>query len=94
MDAPFFKKYEQNTDEIKPVSHECTALLADRSTTLTTAEAIDIDGGLSITSEAQTTAGWSALVSAASPGDYTFRLALDYADGVREELKFMIRVRE
>jgi hypothetical protein len=92
MSRGVFRRYEQLTDEIVPVSHDTTPYLDARGVTLTTAAATDVDSGLSLTSEAQSTAGWSALVSAEWAGTYTFRLQLDYSDGSRQILEFQIAV--
>lgn len=92
MSRKVFRRYEQLTNEIQPVSVDATPYIDANSVTLTTAAATDVDSGLSLTSEAQSTYGWSALVSAESCGTYTFRLQLDYSNSSRQILEFQIAV--
>jgi hypothetical protein len=87
-----FRRYRQHTNEILPVSHDVLTYLDVNNVTLTTAASANCDSGLTISNEAQTTAGWSCLVTAASVGDYSFELWLTYSDGSRQVLEFVIDV--
>lgn len=92
MGRAVFRRYRQHTDEILPISHDVTDYLAQAGVTLTTAAAANIDSGLTISSQAQTTAGWSALVSSTNAALYSFELWLTYSDGSRQVLEFWIDV--
>jgi len=87
-----FRRDRQHTDAILPISHDVTDYLDQSGLTLTTAAAANIDTGLTISSQAQTTAGWSALVSSTDAALYSFELWLTYSDGSREVLEFWIDV--
>ena len=92
MARNIFRRYQQHTDEVLPISHDTTPYLDALGVTLTTAASANADPGLSITSEAQTTAGWSCFVSATNPGVYSFELWLTYSDGSRQVLEFQVDV--
>lgn len=92
MARSIFRRYRQHTDEILPITHDTTPYLDANSVTLTTAVAANVDSGLSLTSQAQSTAGWSVLVSATNAGTYTFELWLTYSDGSRQVLEFWLDV--
>jgi len=92
MGRNVFRRYRQHTDAILPVSHDVTDYLDQAGVTLTTAAATNIDTGLTVSGEAQTTAGWSANVSSTRPALYSFELWLTYSDGTREVLEFWIDV--
>lgn len=92
MGRSVFRRYQQHTNEILPISIDVSPYLEYSGATLTTAASANADSGLSITSEAQTTTGWSCLVSAAYEGNYSFELWLTYSDGTRQVLEFKIDV--
>lgn len=92
MSRNVFRRYRQHVNEILPISHDTTPYLEANTVTLTTAAATNVDAGLSITSAAQTTAGWSAMLSATQAGTYSFELWLTYSDGSRQVLEFWIDV--
>lgn len=87
-----FRRYRQHTDAILPISHEVTDYLDAAGVTLTTAVAANIDQGLSVTAQAQTTSGWSAMLSATQAKTYTFELWLTFSDGSRDVLEFWLDV--
>lgn len=92
MARTIFRRYQQHTNEILPVSVDTTPYLDFSGATLTTAAAANVDSGLSLSSQAQTTAGWSCNVSASYPAVYSFELWLTYSDGTRQVLEFQIDV--
>lgn len=92
MARTIFRRYQQHTDEILPVSVDTTPYLDYSGATLTTAAAANIDSGLSISGQAQTTTGWSCNVSATAAAVYSFELWLTYSDGTRQVLEFQIDV--
>ena len=87
-----FRRYEQHTDEILAISHDTQPYLDFTGTTLTTAAASNVDTGLNITAQAQTTAGWSCNANATAIGSYAFELRLTYSNGTRQVLEFQIDV--
>ena len=92
MGRAVFRRYRQHTDEIVPISHDVQAYLDYSSSTLTTAAAANIDTGLTVGSEVQTSEGWSALISATDPALYSFELWLTFSNGSRQVLEFWIDV--
>ncbi len=87
-----FRRYRRHTNAILPVRHSVQTYLDANGVTLTTAAAANIDDGLTLSSETQTTAGWSAFVTSANVGEYSFELWLTYSDGSREVLEYVIDI--
>lgn len=92
MARSVFKRYRQHTDEILPISHDASPYIDALTVTLTTAASANVDSGLSVTSEATTSTGWSCFVSATAAAVYSFELWLTYSDGSRQVLEFQIDV--
>lgn len=103
MTATFFKSYDQITDSKLWISHDFWPYMNYYGVTLVSAAAYAVDSGLTVSDEgtaldtttypaADSTNLWSALLTSATAGVYTFRLRGTFSDGSIQVFEFEITV--
>lgn len=88
-----FQTYTQLVDEKLPYTHDFGPYCTEHGTSVSSAEHIDVDSGLTLTGSL-TNNVWNGTVHATEPGDYYFRLKGTMANGTIQVLLFRIQIKE
>lgn len=92
MSRAIERRYQQRVGSKRLMSRDCVDALDILSTTLVSVAAQNVASGLSITTPASTSTGWSGLLSATYAGAYTFELLWTFANGevIAEEFAVVV----
>jgi hypothetical protein len=80
-------------DERLPYTHDFGPYCTEHSTSVSSAEHVDVDSGLTLTGSLSSNV-WAGTVQATTPGSYQYRLKGTMADGTIQIILFQVDIKE